>query len=159
MYCNECAYLQGDTVPSCTRFDRFLGIDCNDNIVPYPDCDGELFTNKQPGVPAPPPPPPTEAPKPNSASNFLLVANNTMKQRGETYDKSTEGECERSMGKTVEAFNAITGKDLKESDGWLLMLLLKQTRQQSSDKYHHDSALDSVAYSALLAESLSDESL
>ncbi|HQR82927.1 MAG TPA: hypothetical protein PK283_08475 [Thiotrichales bacterium] len=35
---------------------------------------------------------------------------------------------------------------------------LKQVRQWSTEKYHHDSALDSVAYAALLAESLYSKS-
>lgn len=58
------------------------------------------------------------------------------------------------MGKIIVAFNAITGRDLTEQEGWLIMLLLKQVRQWSTEQYHHDSALDSVAYAALLAESL-----
>ena len=93
----------------------------------------------------------------NTASEFLTHANKVMTERGETYDKSTAVSQERSMGKTIEAFNVITGRDLKESEGWLLMLLLKQTRQYSSEKYHEDSALDSVAYSALLAEALAND--
>lgn len=95
----------------------------------------------------------------NTASHFLQVADDTMKQRGKTYDKQDGGESERSMGKTIKAFNEITGRDLKESEGWLLMLILKQTRQWSKDEYHEDSALDSVAYSALLAEALSNENV
>jgi hypothetical protein len=76
-----------------------------------------------------------------------------MQERGKTYD-SDGGE--RSMGKTIAAFNAITGRDLSEQDGWLLMLLLKQVRQWSTTQFHQDSALDSVAYAALLAESLAN---
>jgi len=89
-----------------------------------------------------------------TAIEFLKEAETTMTERGKTYDKLNKGESERSMGKTIEAFNNITGNNLKESDGWLLMLILKQVRQYSSVTYHKDSALDSVAYSALLAESL-----
>jgi len=85
------------------------------------------------------------------APDFLTQALDTMNERGKTYD-SKEGE--RSMEKTIIAFNAITGNKLLEEEGWLLMLLLKQVRQWSSDKPHEDSALDSVAYAALLAESL-----
>lgn len=88
---------------------------------------------------------------PQSASSFLTDAEKTMQQRASQHD-SPEGE--RSMGKTVAAFNAITGRDLTESEGWLLMLILKQVRQWQKIDYHADSAIDSVAYSALLAESL-----
>lgn len=89
------------------------------------------------------------------AQSFLREAAVTMDERARTYDQREGGE--RSMARTVAAFNAITGRDLTESDGWLLMLLLKQVRQWSAPAYHHDSALDAVAYSALLAESLSRE--
>ena len=85
------------------------------------------------------------------AYEFLNEASKVMDERGQTYD-SDGGE--RSMAETIEAFNAITGNTLSEADGWLIMLLLKQVRQWQSLGYHHDSALDSVGYSALLAESL-----
>ena len=95
----------------------------------------------------------------DTASHFLQVADDIMRERGRTYDNSvTEDESERSMGKTIEAFNSLTGHELKESEGWLILLLLKQARQWSSDTYHQDSALDSVAYSALLGEALANES-
>lgn len=86
-----------------------------------------------------------------SAESFLNQAANTMAERGKTYDKPTG---ERSMGATVAAFNAITGHELTEASGWLLMLLLKQVRQWQKEDYHEDSAVDAVAYSALLAEAL-----
>lgn len=58
------------------------------------------------------------------------------------------------MGKTVSAFNAITGHNITESDGWLLMETLKNVRQwQTPNKAHKDSLLDCVAYAALKAES------
>jgi len=88
------------------------------------------------------------------ASDFLTHAKNIMQERAEQYD-SPAGE--RSMASTIEAFNAITGRELSESEGWLLMLLLKQVRQWQTDTYHDDSAVDSVSYAALLAESLANE--
>ena len=90
----------------------------------------------------------------SDAREFLLDAVAVMDERAEQYDQD---DGERSMSKTIEAFNAITGNTLIESDGWLIMLLLKQVRQWSKQTYHHDSALDAVAYSALLAESLRKE--
>jgi hypothetical protein len=89
--------------------------------------------------------------EPRTAEAFLHEAAELMTERGKQYDQ--EG-GERSMGKTVKAFNAITGKDLTESEGWLLMSLLKRVRQHSGAGYHKDSAEDAVAYAALEAESL-----
>lgn len=92
-----------------------------------------------------------------NASDFLKQADEIMQERGKTYDKaSTNHKEERSAKSTAEAFNAVTGKTLTESDIWLIMLLLKQVRQYSTPEYHHDSALDSVAYAALLSESLNN---
>lgn len=88
------------------------------------------------------------------AVEFLEKAEELLKERGKEYDKNEE---ERSILATVIAFEVVTKKHLTESEGWLFMLLLKQVRQWSKEEYHEDSALDSVSYSALLAESLSEE--
>jgi hypothetical protein len=89
--------------------------------------------------------------KNKAAPDFLKDAIAVMEERGKQYDSNKQ---ERSMGKTVEAFNIITGKQLTESEGWLLLQLLKDVRQWSKPEYHEDSALDCIAYSALKAESL-----
>lgn len=87
------------------------------------------------------------------AQEFLKKAANLMDERGKQYDQP---EGERSMGRAVRAFNAITGHNLTEPEGWLLLLVLKNVRQwQNPDKYHGDSAEDGVAYAALMAEALS----
>ena len=86
-----------------------------------------------------------------SAREFLLDAIRMMEERGQTYD--TPG-GERSMGKAVAAFNMITGHTLKESEGWLLLQVLKDVRQWSRVDFHKDSADDCVAYAALKAEAL-----
>jgi len=87
-----------------------------------------------------------------TANEFLQGSLDLLEQRGKDYDKK---EGERSMGKTVNAFNEITGRDLTESEGWLLMSLLKRVRQWSNpENFHADSAEDAVAYSALEAEAL-----
>jgi hypothetical protein len=89
------------------------------------------------------------------STEFLQAAIDVQAERGKQYDKPSG---ERSMAATVTAFNAITGRDLSESEGWLLLQTLKDVRQwQNPSKYHHDSALDGVAYSALKAEALSEE--
>lgn len=88
---------------------------------------------------------------PRTAEAFLHQAAALMAERGKEYDKPTG---ERSTGKAVHAFNAITGRDLSEAEGWLLMSLVKRVRQYSTPKYHKDSAEDAVAYAALEAEAL-----
>lgn len=89
------------------------------------------------------------------STEFLQSAMDVQKERGEQYDKPSG---ERSMGATVRAFNAITGHVLEESDGWMLLGLLKLVRQsQNPEKYHHDSALDFVAYASLYAEAASEQ--
>lgn len=76
-----------------------------------------------------------------------------MHDRASAYDKP---EGERSMGRTVEAFNAITGRDLTESEGWLMMAVLKAVRAQTRSEPHQDSLEDLIAYAALYAESRGD---
>lgn len=89
------------------------------------------------------------------STEFLQSAMDVQKERGEQYDKPSG---ERSMGATVRAFNAITGHVLEESDGWMLLGILKLVRQaQNPEKYHHDSALDFVAYASLYAEAASEQ--
>lgn len=72
-----------------------------------------------------------------------------MEERGRQYDKP---EGERSMGRAVQAFNVITGQSLSESDGWLLMQILKDVRDRQRPAAHHDSLEDCIAYAALKAE-------
>lgn len=89
------------------------------------------------------------------SNEFLQAAIDVQKERGAQYDKPSG---ERSMGATVAAFNCITGNNLKEQDGWMLLGLLKLVRQsQNQEKYHHDSALDFVAYASLYAEAASEQ--
>lgn len=91
---------------------------------------------------------------PKKATEFLSKALSLLEERGKDYDQP---QGERSMGKTVVAFNAITGHNLKESDGWLILQLLKDVRQnQNRDSYHADSAEDCISYAALKAEALAE---
>lgn len=83
------------------------------------------------------------------APAILDAAAQHMRDRAATYD-SPEGE--RSMGKTVAAFNSITGRDLSESEGWLLMAVLKMVRDRASSGGHADSQEDCAAYVGLAAE-------
>lgn len=88
---------------------------------------------------------------PEAFTEFLQNAIDLEKQRGKDYD-SPDGE--RSAARIAEAFNAITGHDLTESEVWLILTLLKQVRQWSNTAFHRDSAEDQVTYTALMSESL-----
>jgi hypothetical protein len=83
------------------------------------------------------------------ADELLQKAASHMRDRAATYDKP---EGERSMGRAVQAFNAITGRDLTEPEGWLLLQVLKDVRLFQRPGYHADSAEDCIAYAALKAE-------
>ena len=87
-------------------------------------------------------------PKPKAAE-MLGRAAALLHERGQSYDKP---QGERSMARTVSAFNAITGRDLTEAEGWLFMQQLKQVRLFTRSGYHADSAEDNIAYAALMAE-------
>lgn len=85
---------------------------------------------------------------PVTAASMLTAALGHMEDRAKTYDAPGG---ERSMGKTVSAFNIITGHNLTEEAGWLFMEILKQVRSQQGD-YRADSYEDLVAYAALRGE-------
>ena len=87
---------------------------------------------------------------PVTAASMLTAALGHMEDRAKTYDAPGG---ERSMGKTVAAFNTITGHTLTEEAGWLFMILLKAVRAQTDKTL--DSLEDMVAYSALLGEAQS----
>ena len=84
------------------------------------------------------------------APEILKRSAEIMAERAKQYD-SPQGE--RSMGKAVAAFNAITGQELTEANGWLLMALLKMVRDNQREASHRDSIEDLVAYAALYGES------
>ena len=83
------------------------------------------------------------------AQEILAKATQHMDNRAVTYDKP---EGERSMVKTVAAFNIITGNTLTESEGWLLLQILKDVRDRQRAAPHQDSLEDCIAYAALKAE-------
>lgn len=82
------------------------------------------------------------------AAEFLKKGLGHMEDRAVTYDK--EG-GERSMGKTVAAFNVITGSNLTEEEGWLFMEILKQVRSMQG-AFKADNYEDLAAYAALRGE-------
>ena len=80
---------------------------------------------------------------------LLEQAAHHLRQRGQQYDQP---EGERSMQRTVDAFNTITGRDLTASEGWLLLQILKDVRDRQRSLPHTDSLEDCIAYAALKAE-------
>lgn len=91
---------------------------------------------------------------PVTAASVLTAAPQHMQDRAATYDRP---EGERSMAATVAAFNAITGAEMTEAQGWLFMAVLKQVRLFQRPGYHADSAEDAAAYVALMAEAKAKE--
>ena len=86
---------------------------------------------------------------PTKAQDLLHREASLMDERGKQYDQRSG---ERSMQATVTAFNAITGYGLTESEGFLLMAILKMVRDQSREMPHDDSLHDLVAYASLYGE-------
>lgn len=85
-----------------------------------------------------------------NASEILTKSVVTLVQRGKDYDQS---HGERSMGRIVDVFNALTGHELTEAQGWQFMAVLKLVRMQTATD-PTDSAVDCAAYAALAGESL-----
>ena len=56
------------------------------------------------------------------------------------------------MGRTVAAFNALTGHNLSERDGWLFMGVLKMARACCTPSGRPDDYVDLSSYGALAGE-------
>jgi hypothetical protein len=134
-HCGECgaAYLNADSAVMC------CAIEINPIGIAYPST--TYAAAAQPPVPEP------------KAAELLGRAAKHMHERAATYDKP---EGERSMGRAVDALNAVTGHTLKESEGWLFMALLKAVRSETRSEPHQDSLEDIIAYTALYAEARGD---
>jgi hypothetical protein len=65
---------------------------------------------------------------------------------------------ERSMRRTVESFNALTGHQLSERDGWLFMVQLKAARACCTPHGTRDDYEDGASYFALAGECVSEDS-
>lgn len=88
------------------------------------------------------------------AHEFLEVAGKELKDKATQRDNIVGGE--RSMSSTVKAFNALTGRNLSEKEGWEFMILLKLVRGRQGS-FRSDDYVDAAAYSALLGECASNE--
>lgn len=82
------------------------------------------------------------------APDILRAGIEHMEDRAVTYDKP---QGERSMAATVAAFNAVTGHDMTEEQGWLFMALLKAVRTQQG-AFRADNYEDGAAYFGLAGE-------
>lgn len=82
------------------------------------------------------------------ADDFLAQARATIASRKSDRDQGNE----RSMGRIVSAFNALTGNDLSERDGWVFMVVLKLARAEVGTS-NTDHYVDGSAYFALAGES------
>ena len=82
------------------------------------------------------------------ANDLLRQSINEMDDRAKTYD-SKDGE--RSMWKTVEMFNELTGHNLTEQQGWKFMILLKLARSEQG-AHKDDNYIDGAAYFSLAGE-------
>jgi hypothetical protein len=87
--------------------------------------------------------------EPRTAVDYLSAAEDAQTARASDYD-SPGGE--RSVGDTVRAFNALTGHQLTEVEGWQFLMLLKLKRLNSAHGVHMDSCVDAVSYASLMAE-------
>lgn len=92
--------------------------------------------------------------QPLTAIQLLSAGRDILEERAREYERP---EGERSTQAIVTAFNAITGRDLKESEGWLFLQLLKNVRLFSVKGYHADSGIDGINYAALMAEAKARE--
>lgn len=86
----------------------------------------------------------------------MTTAPDILRQAAQTIDDRAaerDLERERSMGRAVAAFNAATGHELNERDGWLFMVALKMARACTNDTGNPDDYVDGAAYFALAGES------
>lgn len=90
------------------------------------------------------------------ASGVLRRAAQHIEDRAAARDQ--EG-GERSMARCVAAFNAITGHQLSERDGWLLMVVLKASRACTTPTGIPDDYEDMAAYAALAGECVAPQPL
>lgn len=82
------------------------------------------------------------------AEEVLTEAASAIRERARLRDLP---DGERSMGRAVAAFNALTGRDLTEFEGWLLLGVLKDARATAGE-LNVDDMVDGAAYRAFMAE-------
>lgn len=85
----------------------------------------------------------------STAPEILDAAKEAMAQRAHARDRANG---ERSMARTVFAFNTLTGHMLTETEGWRFMEILKIARGTGPDEF-----IDGAAYAALAGEAAERE--
>lgn len=88
------------------------------------------------------------SPPPSAAPDLLRAAGQTLEQRGTDYDQP---QGERSMAACVRIYNAVTGQQMTERQGWMFMVALKLARSMKGAP-KADTYIDMAAYAALLGE-------
>ena len=86
------------------------------------------------------------------------ILNQALKEMDARGKQSKDGTKERSMAATVTAFNAITGRELTETEGWMFMVVLKAVRTVQRVG-SIDSFVDGAAYFSLAGESVQSVNL
>ena len=84
-----------------------------------------------------------------TAEEALRLATDTIAARARERDRKGG---ERSMQACVMAFNAITGGEMTELEGWTFMVCLKLARANGG-AFKADDYVDMAAYAALALES------
>ena len=84
-----------------------------------------------------------------SARHYCIRAKDALAERGKDRDSGEE----RSMSRIVATFNAMTGYDLTEREGWAFMCCLKMVRAMTTPSGKVDDYVDLCAYAALMGES------
>lgn len=91
---------------------------------------------------------PANANATQDAPQILAAAAEAIANRAASRDLPAE----RSMARTVAAFNALARHNLSETDGWLFMAILKAARSTAGTPTEDD-YIDGAAYFALAGES------
>lgn len=87
------------------------------------------------------------------AGDIVGHAGKAIADRAKRRDSKTG---QRTMRKAVEAFNAIEGTDLTESQGWKFMQILKLARS-SQGQFEIDDYVDAAGYAGLAGEAAATE--
>lgn len=84
-------------------------------------------------------------------ASAIEIGNKAIETIGHRAVERDSQDGERSMAKTVAAFNALRGHNLSEVDGWLFMAILKMARA-SKGRHQLDDYVDGSAYFMLAGE-------
>lgn len=116
--------------------------------------DADMYERPMQDIPAAPPSRSAAAERATvTAIDILQAASQAIVDRAASRDLPAE----RSMARTVAAFNALTGQNLTERDGWLFMATLKAARVIAG-AHNGDDYTDGAAYFALAGETADRDS-